>query len=335
MKISASIYSTQEKDLTKTIAELDKHKIDLFHIDCNDDLSIFDDITAIRKISRTPLDIHIISAKPEKFYPYLEKFQPEYVTFQYENLKNEIRVPKTIKSNLGLAISSDTPTKAFEKYADTFSFILIMATTPGKSGGAFNKENFAKIRQFRKAFPDKNIHVDGGVNAEVSFILRNMGVDVAVSGSFLMKAETMGAALVDLKTNEIHSHYKVSDFMYGLNEIPVLGPEHRNIKDVLLSVENGKMGFTLLVDKNDCLEGLISNADVRRGLIKNLNDLNKFKIADTINANPVKAQNEQTVAELLTFIKKQNFPITYMPVVDKNNKLTGAITFINLIKGEL
>jgi pentose-5-phosphate-3-epimerase len=53
------------------------------------------------------------------------------------------------------------------------------------------KANFVKtisqrIREFRRRYPSKNIHVDGGVNGEVSFILRNIGVDAAVSGSFLM-----------------------------------------------------------------------------------------------------------------------------------------------------
>ena len=31
-----------------------------------------------------------------------------------------------------------------------------------------NKENFKKIRKFRSTYPGKKIHVDGGVNGEVS-----------------------------------------------------------------------------------------------------------------------------------------------------------------------
>jgi len=38
------------------------------HIDCNDDLSVFEDIKRIRKISKTPIDLHIISSRPEAFF---------------------------------------------------------------------------------------------------------------------------------------------------------------------------------------------------------------------------------------------------------------------------
>lgn len=335
MKISASIYSSNDKELEKVILDLDNHKIDLFHIDCNDDTAIFDDIAEIKKISNTPIDLHIITDDPNKFFPLLEKHQPEYVTFQYEDLKEKITIPNNINAKLGLAITSDTAIEVFEAYKDVFDFILIMATTPGQSGGSFNKDNFSKIRRFRRQFPDKNIHVDGGVNDEISFILRNMGVDIAVSGSYLMKAKTMGAALVNLKTNEISSQYKVEDFMLNLDETPFLSSEKRSIDNILNSIEKGNLGFTLLIDKQGKLEGLISNADIRRGLIKCLPDLNKLAIDLIENKNPVKTQKSQTVAELLDFIKKQHFPITYMPVVDEENILVGAITFMNLIKGEL
>jgi len=42
-----------------------------------------------------------------------------------------------------------------------------MATIPGESGGKFDKSNFTKIREFSQQYPEKKIHVDGGVNAEV------------------------------------------------------------------------------------------------------------------------------------------------------------------------
>ena len=52
MKISASIYSNTTQSLTDTIRDLDDHQIDLFHVDCNDDIGVFDDIIKIRKKSQ-------------------------------------------------------------------------------------------------------------------------------------------------------------------------------------------------------------------------------------------------------------------------------------------
>ncbi len=47
MKISASIYSDKKRTLTEVITDLKEHQVDLLHVDCNDDLSVFDDIQRI------------------------------------------------------------------------------------------------------------------------------------------------------------------------------------------------------------------------------------------------------------------------------------------------
>ncbi len=335
MKISASVYSSKNQSLPEIVKDLDVHGADLFHIDCNDDLSVFDDIAEIKQLSKTPVDLHIISAEPEKFYSQIQSNNVDYVTFQYENLKNELQIPDGISSKLGLAITSDTDISVFESYADKFDFILFMTTTPGQSGGVFDKSNFKKIRQFRQRFPDKNIHVDGGVNGEVSFILRNMGVYASVSGSYLMNSESMGAAMLNLKTYEVDSHFQVKDFMRTADELPLLKLKDRSVNSILQSIEDYDVGFTILIDGDGKLDGIVTNADVRKGLLKHTDNLNDVSVEDITNTNPVKANENFSVMELLKFIKQQSFAISYLPVVDDANKVTGAVTFFNLIKGEL
>ena len=335
MKISASIYSNTSQELPEIIKDLDDHQIDLFHVDCNDDVDVFKDIEVIRQYSDKPVDLHIITSEPEKYYNLIAEHKVEYVTFQYENLKDSLNIPDSIKSNLGLAITSDTDISVFDSYEDQFSFILFMATVPGQSSGVFDKQNFQKIRKFRSLYPDKKIHVDGGVNAEVSFILRNMGVFAAVSGSYLFKENRLSSALLNLKSNEIESHFKVEDFMRSADEIPILGPKNRTFKEVLQSIDDFKLAFTILVDDEGKLEGLISNADVRKGLLKHIDNLNEIQVNEITNKSPVTIENNKTVIELLKHIKSHNFPISYLPVVTSDNTVTGVVTFINLIKGEL
>ena len=333
MKISASIYSTTA-DLKKVVCDLDNHRIDMFHVDCNDDTNVFDDIKNIRKWSKTPIDLHIISKTPEKYFPLLEKNPCDFITFQHEDLIGKLEIPSYIKGKLGLAITAASEIDAFEQYAGRFDFILMMATIPGKSGGAFNKDIFRKIRLFKKRFPEKRIHVDGGVNGEVSFILRNMGVYASVSGSFLFNAESLGFALLNLKTLENESHFQVKDFMMSGDEVPVLMPENRSFENVLRNIEQYQMGFTILVDNKNNLEGIISNADVRKGLLNNINTLSAITEIDITNRTPITVNENATVVELIRLIKSKNFPITYLPVVNDTNKLVGALTFFNLVKGE-
>lgn len=333
MKISASIYSTS-RPLEEVVRELDAHRIDLFHVDCNDDPKVFDDIAKIRTISSTPVDLHIISKTPEKYFPLLEQTPCDYVTFQYEDLPGKLEVPSAIKGKLGLAITAVSDIDVFDAYASRFDFILMMATIPGKSGGEFNKEIFRKIRAFRKKYPEKRVHVDGGVNGEVSFILRNMGVYASVSGSYLFKAATVGSALLNLKTHENESHFAVKDFMLAGDEIPVLKPGERSFGNVLKSIEDYAMGFTILADNNGTLEGIISNADVRKGLLRNIGRLDQISEQDITNTTPVTVNENATVVELIRLIKSKRFPITYLPVVNNENRVTGALTFFNLVKGE-
>jgi ribulose-phosphate 3-epimerase len=335
MKVSASLYSGKTRSLPELVKELDGLGVDFFHIDCNDNISVFDDIAQIRKLSKTPIDLHIITPNPEKYYELIKKHKVELVTFQYENIKGAWEVPADITSKLGLAIVSETDINVFDKFSSRFDFILFMTTVPGQSGGSFNKDTFKKIRSFRQRYPDKKIHVDGGVNADISFVLRNMGVYAAVSGSYLVNAEGIGNAMNNLRSQYyVPSGTHVRDFMIGFSELPVLHEGETSFAEVLQSIEKYNLGFTLLIDKNGTLSGLSSSADVRKGLLKKLDDLNKINVGDVVNRNPIRVYDDYTITEMLEFIRNTKANIMYLPVVDRSNKLTGALTFNNLIKGE-
>lgn len=336
MKISASIYSDKKNDVKTTIQNLNANNVDMIHVDCKDDLNVFADIEIMQQHSLIPIDLHIITAKPERFYPALETFDIEYVTFQYEDLEQKkLDIPKEFTGKLGLSITSNTPIDVFEDYKDDFDFILFMATIPGESGGKFDKNNFRRIRDFKKKYPNKKIHVDGGVNGEVSFILRNMGVYASVSGSYLFNASTIGSALLNLKLNEIESHFMVKDFMLDLDETPYLKENNLSVQSILESMNSGKMGFTTVIGDNNEFKGIIGNADLRHGLLKHIDDLNAIKINEIINTNPLVINEDYTVYQLLRFIKKQSKPILYLPIINEKNQAVGTVNFINLIKGEL
>ncbi len=334
MKISASIYSSPAQNLPDLIRELDEHQINFFHLDCLDNPSVFEDIARIREISDTPIDLHIISGNPAQYYSLIEKHRVEYATFQYENLNGHFIPPESRVTQFGLAITSKTPVEAFAAYADSMKFILFMTTEPGQSGGKFNKENFARIRAFKRQFPGKRIHVDGGVNAEISFILRNMGVYAIVSGSYLFNSRYVGAALLNLKKEEVSSHFLIRDFMIPVDELPLQGIESFDFKSAVQFIEKYKYGFTLIVEPDGRLAGIATNADIRRGLIKNLDNLNEIAPEDIINRRPVVIREDRTIEELLKVVKNLRFPVLFLPVVDHRYRLVGAVTFNNLIKGE-
>ncbi|MFZ9028788.1 MAG: CBS domain-containing protein [Crocinitomicaceae bacterium] len=334
MKISASIYSDKKRPLAEVIEDLVEHQVDMFHVDCNDDPAVFEDIKYIKSVSNIPVDLHIITETPEKYYNLLREIPVEYVTFQFEDLKSELNIPSDITGRKGLAIITPTDVDVFDAYSD-FDFILIMATIPGQSGGKFDPVNFAKIRSFRRKYPKKSIHVDGGVNGEVSFILRNMGVTSSVSGSYLFNAHSVGNALMNLTNREVESQFAVKDFMIPLEQSPIVKMEGIAVKGVLEAIEQGRMGFTLVTNREGTFKGLVSNADVLKALLKHLDDLNAVNAEEFINPSPLSIQEDATVYDMLKLIKESDFPVMYLPVLKKNGFAAGIVTFVNLVKGEL
>ncbi len=333
MKISASIYSNKHQPLADVVRDLDEHFIDFFHVDCNDDPSVFKDIEAIHHSSLTPVDLHIISPTPHRYFDLLKKTPVSRVSFQLEHFGEEVQFPADLPGQIGLALMNDTPVEAFTHYAGRCNYVLLMTTTPGHSGGMFNKDTFRKIRQFRRQFPTHQIQVDGGVNAEVSFILRNLGVESAVVGSFLFQNKSVGPALLHLKREVVSSHYLIKDFMIETEELPILDVQDLTFRNALLTIDKYEMAFVLITN-NGKLKGIISNADVRKGLIRNFENINEINAFELINLNPIIIEEDKTIDELLKLIRGIKFPLQYIPVVNSDNDLTGALTFTQLIKAE-
>lgn len=334
MKISASIYSGKDKELSDLVRELDAYRINYFHVDCNDNPDVFEDIRLIRSLSRTPVDMHLISPVPGNYWEHIRDAGVELLTLQYENLQAKPMIPAWLNLQKGLSLTSSTPVEVFDEYRDSFDFVLFMTTTPGQSGGSFNSETFRRIRKFRSRYPEKKIHVDGGINAEVSFILRNMGVETAVIGSYLFKGEFIGSAVLRLRSDDIESRYCVRDFMLQADEVPVIREDEMDFRRVLESIDHYRMGFTMVAGADGKLTGIISNADLRKALLRRIDDLNRIDVEAMINRQPAFAYEDMNVSEMLNYIKSLPFPVLFLPVVNHSGKITGTIKFNNLIKGE-
>ncbi|MGM9795583.1 MAG: CBS domain-containing protein [Candidatus Aphodosoma sp.] len=333
MKISASIYAYDKKlSLQEIVKSLDVLYIDSFHIDCNDDVSVFNDIEQIRQISKTPIDLHIITDHPAKYFDYIDKYKIDYVQFQYENLTEKHSVfPHLNNTKWGIGITNDTPYNVIDDF-ENVDFVLFMTTTPGVSGGVFNKNVFKKIRHFRANYQSKSIFVDGGVNAEVAFVLRNIGVNRVVCGSYLAKNNSPARALIDLR-KDIASSFQIKDFM--MENIPVLNFNNASVNDVLLAIEKFSLGFVIFVNDDGKFIGISSNADMRRAFIKNADNFDKISTLDCINFKPFSLNENLTIKDMLNEIAKQNFIVNFFPVVNDDNIPVGAVTFFNLIRSEI
>ena len=258
----------------------------------------------------------------------------EFVTFQYETIKEKFSIPSFKKTLIGIAVVSNTSIDIIEKYKNKIDFILLMTTTPGESGGKFNTKNFKKIRECRAKYPKIKIHVDGGINDELGFIMRILGVQACVSGSYLMNHKNIASALYVLKSSVVHSEYILKDFMINLGECPVLNIKENSTKKALLTIEKYNLGFVMFTNDKGEYCGLVSNADIRKGILNNFENFNKIDLDKLVNKKSITINENCSIGEMLKIIQKNDFIISFIPIIDNKNKLTGCITFWDLIISE-
>ena len=105
--------------------------------------------------------------------------------------------PKTIRSikDLGkraaLALNPETEIEQIADYLENLDQVLIMTVNPGFYGSPFLPEVMTKITKIRKAKPEMDIEVDGGIKPETIAMVDQAGANLFVSGSYLVKSENI------------------------------------------------------------------------------------------------------------------------------------------------
>jgi ribulose-phosphate 3-epimerase len=332
MKISASLYSQKSKSILETVEELESYFVDYWHIDSIENIEVFEDIKKIQKESTTPIDLHIISKKPSSFYHRIEETRINRVSFQIEELEHDYIFPKFDQTKVGLAIQighTDIDEKILQ-YHDSIDFVLLMMTTPGISGGQFDKNYFSKIRALVERFPYIQWCVDGGVNHEISYILRLIGIQSIVVGSYLMNQERMAQAILQIRSHRVKSDYLVEDYCISTDNLPLISLND-SLKSMLEKMDKYKLGTVFCLGSDNKFVGIITNADIRKELITgNFNYQNP--ISNLINTNPKSISATQSTAEMIDYIDSIPFPILVLPIIAKNGTLAGAISFHKLLK---
>ena len=313
------------------VGQLDDFGVDFWHLDSIENQDVFNDIHEIHKISSTPVDLHIITKNPENFLQQIEQHKPSRVSFQIEELPVGFEFPKLSQSEVGLAIQISNPNieNLIAEYQSQIDFVLLMMTTPGMSGGRFDDTFFQIIRQLIQKFPKIAWTVDGGVTHEISYILRLLGVQTIVVGSYLTGHQNMARAILDIHSRKVNSQFKVVDYAIPAEELPVV-LESSSVLEMLEKMQNYKLGIVFVVDALQSLVGVITNADIRKVLISKQFDyhlgLEKF-----INRSPVLIYHNSTTETMIKLLDDTNFPILVLPIVSAKNELIGAISFHNLL----
>jgi len=210
MKISASILAAEISSLGTTIPKLRPKAIDLIHMDIMDgnfvpQISFGEALTEeVSKLTKIPLDVHLMVKNPELHVPKYYKLKPEFITFHREATDFPIRLAEDIRKNgskVGIALNPATPVKMIQDCLPYIDLILIMTVEPGFYGQSFVKSGLEKINRAKELIGSYSIQleVDGGVNPSNIERLADIGVNICVAGSALFKNGKPNESALSLK----------------------------------------------------------------------------------------------------------------------------------------
>lgn len=195
-KVSPSVMCIDMMDLKNQLSYLDAAGVDLYHIDIMDGHFVPNYclngylMQEIAKVSKTPLDVHLMVTNPTEFISYFAEAGAEIITPHIETLEHPIRALKQIRSlgkKAGLAINPATDISRFKYMLDYIDLICVMTVDPGFAGQTLIPATLEKITELRRMFTEAgkpiDIMVDGQVKETTAPKLVAAGANVLVLGS--------------------------------------------------------------------------------------------------------------------------------------------------------
>ena len=187
---------------------------------------------------------------------------------------------------------------------------------------------------------EADIHLDGGVEKEACPL--NLAPTASTTAALAL-GDALAVALLDargFKPDDFALHHPggalgrkllvhVRDVMHTGEELPKV-PIEATIYDAILEISKKGLGMTAIVDQTDCLAGIFTDGDLRRAL-ETHDNVKGLSIREVMTRNPRTIDADRLAAEAAQFM--QAFPVSgRLLVVDKGNRLIGAITFGDLLR---
>ena len=211
--VSPSLLACDFGRLAEEVRQVEAAGADWLHVDVMDghfvpNLTIGPVVVeAIRRVSRIPLDVHLMLNHPEQYVTPFIDAGARYLTVHVEvpGLRSEGLLLKTLETirragaKPGLSLRPRTSADTLKPFLSAADLILVMTVEPGFGGQAFMPEMVAKVRQLRQMQFTGDLAVDGGINAVTGQQCREAGANVLVAGTYVFRAASCKDAMDSLR----------------------------------------------------------------------------------------------------------------------------------------
>lgn len=163
-------------------------------------------VADIRKLTKLPLDVHLMINEPEKYVNEFVKAGADWVSVHFEASNHLNRLVSQVRdagAKAGVVINPATPVNVLEEILPYIDFVLLMSVNPGFGGQKFIKTSVAKAKKLtemiKKMELDVMIEMDGGIGPDNIKILSDAGVNVFVAGNAVFGASDPAAVIAEMK----------------------------------------------------------------------------------------------------------------------------------------
>jgi len=194
--VSPSLLAADFLNLERDVMMVNNSIADWIHLDIMDGLFVpnisfgFPVIEHVKKITRKPLDVHLMIVDPDRYLARFREAGANILTVQYEaciHLQRTVTEIRSLGMKAGVAINPHTPVALLKNTLPYADMILIMTVNPGFGGQTFIGESYNKIAELKKMIDEGGykvmIEVDGGIDTSNASRLVETGVNVLVAGN--------------------------------------------------------------------------------------------------------------------------------------------------------
>ena len=201
IKIAPSILSADFARLGEQVAEATRAGADLIHVDVMDGHFVPQItigalvVSAIRKYTDLPLDIHLMIESPEDQIAQFAKAGADIITVHIEPCAHIHRVIQMIKATgvkAGISINPATSLSTLDEILPEVELVLVMTVNPGFGGQTFIENTLDKITRLRAEIDTRKLNieleVDGGINTKTAPRVVKCGATALVAGAAIFNS---------------------------------------------------------------------------------------------------------------------------------------------------
>lgn len=194
--IAPSLLSADFLHLERDVEMVNQSEADWFHLDIMDGVFVpnisfgFPILEKLQKISKKPLDVHLMIIEPDR---YIERFAAcgaSYITVHLEacpHLHRTIHAIQNLGVKAGVVLNPHSPVSLLENIILDVDMVLLMSVNPGYGGQKFIPETYSKLTQLQALIQKRGAHalieVDGGVDFTNANEIVNHGAQILVAGN--------------------------------------------------------------------------------------------------------------------------------------------------------